>query len=109
MPSVRAATSPSPAPRRWDRTGTRWGTVTAAQARTCFEIIRAALQEVGADLTDVIRTRTILTRIEDYEKVMVVHGEFLRDIRPASTVMQISRFIDPDWLVEIEADAIVEE
>ena len=80
----------------------------AAQARRCFEIIRAALQEVGADLADVIRTRTILTRIEDYERVMLVHGEFFRDIRPASTVMQISRFIDPDWLVEIGADAIVE-
>jgi len=48
-------------------------------------------------------------RIEDYEKVMLVHGEFFGDIRPASTVMQVSRFIDPDWLVEIEADAVVDE
>lgn len=81
----------------------------ASQARRCLEIIQDALRQVGADLASVVRTRTILTRIEDYERVMLVHGEFFKEIRPANTVMQISRFIDPDWLVEIEADAVVDE
>jgi len=48
-------------------------------------------------------------RIEDWEKVAEVHGEFFREIRPVNTTMQISRFIDPDWLVEIEADAVIED
>ena len=54
------------------------------------------------------RTRILLTHIEDWEQVAAVHGEFFRDIRPANTIMQIVHFIDPDWLVEIEADAVVE-
>jgi enamine deaminase RidA (YjgF/YER057c/UK114 family) len=80
-----------------------------AQARRCLEIIQAAIEGLGGHLSDVIRTRTFLTRIEDWEKVALVHGEFFKDIRPASTFVQVVRFIDPDWLVEIEADAIVEE
>jgi len=79
----------------------------AAQARRCLEIISEALEKLGASLSDVIRTRIILTRIEDWEKVALVHGEFFKDIRPANTIMQITRFIDPDWLIEIEADAVV--
>lgn len=81
----------------------------AAQARRCFEIIRLALEEAGAGLKDVIRTRMFLTRIEDWEAVGRVHGEVFEGIRPASTLVQVSRFIDPDWLVEIEADAMVED
>jgi enamine deaminase RidA (YjgF/YER057c/UK114 family) len=81
----------------------------AAQARRCFEVIREALQKLGADLGHVTRTRILLTRIEDWEAVADVHGEFFREVRPASTVMQVSRFIDPSWLVEIEADAVVPE
>jgi enamine deaminase RidA (YjgF/YER057c/UK114 family) len=80
-----------------------------AQARRCLEIIEAAIEGLGGHLSDVIRTRTFLTRIEDWEKVALVHGEFFKDIRPASTFVQVVRFIDPDWLVEIEADAVVEE
>jgi enamine deaminase RidA (YjgF/YER057c/UK114 family) len=80
----------------------------AAQARRCFEIIRLALEEAGVGLKDVIRTRTFLTRIEDWEAVGRVHGEVFEGIRPASTMIQVTRFIDPDWLVEIEADAIIE-
>jgi enamine deaminase RidA (YjgF/YER057c/UK114 family) len=57
----------------------------------------------------VVRTRILLTRIEDWEVVATVHGEFFRDIRPANTIMQISRFIHPEWLVEIEADAVVDD
>ena len=79
----------------------------AAQTRRCLEIIEHALQQAGANLGDVIRTRTFLTRIEDWEAVGRVHGEIFGDIRPASTMIQASRFIDPEWLVEIEADAVV--
>jgi enamine deaminase RidA (YjgF/YER057c/UK114 family) len=78
----------------------------AAQARRCFEIIRQALEQAGSGLDDVIRTRTFLTRVDDWEAVGKVHGEVFGNIRPASTMIQVSRFIDPDWLVEIEADAV---
>jgi len=81
----------------------------AAQARRILEIIREALKQLGADVRHVYRTRTLLTRIDDWEAVGRVHGEFFRDIRPANTVMQVSRFIDPQWLVEFEADAIVDD
>ena len=81
----------------------------AAQARRCLEIVRNALEQLGASLSDVTRTRILLTRIEDWESVGQVHGEFFREIRPVNTVMQVTRFIDPDWLVEIEADAVVED
>lgn len=81
----------------------------AVQARRCLEIIAAALEKAGASLDHVVRTRTLLTRIEDWEAVAAVHGEFFRDIRPANTIMQVSRFIDPEWLVEFEADAIVDD
>jgi enamine deaminase RidA (YjgF/YER057c/UK114 family) len=78
-----------------------------AQARRCFEISRLALQQLGARMEDVVRTRVLLTRIEDWKAVAEVHGEFFRDIRPVNTIMQVSRFIDPDWLVETEVDAVV--
>jgi enamine deaminase RidA (YjgF/YER057c/UK114 family) len=80
----------------------------AAQARRCIEIIQTAIEGLGGKLTDVIRTRILLTRIEDWEQVALVHGEFFGSTRPANTIMQVTRFIDPDWLVEIEADAVVE-
>ena len=80
----------------------------AAQMRRCIEIVRTALEQLGASLSDVVRTRILLTRIEDWETVGQVHGEFFGEIRPANTVMQVTRFIDPDWLVEIEVDAVVE-
>jgi enamine deaminase RidA (YjgF/YER057c/UK114 family) len=81
----------------------------AAQARRCLEIVAAALEGAGASLRHVVRTRILLTRIEDWEAVAGVHGEFFRDIRPVNTIMQVVRFIDPDWLVEIEADAVVDD
>lgn len=81
----------------------------ALQARRCLEIVREALVRAGASLDQVVRTRTLLTRIDDWQAVAAVHGEFFGAIRPANTIMQISRFIDPDWLVEFEADAVVEE
>ena len=81
----------------------------AAQARRCLEIIAAALEQAGASLRHVVRTRLLLTRIDDWEAVAGVHGEFFRDIRPVNTIMQVARFIDPDWLVEIEADAVLDD
>jgi enamine deaminase RidA (YjgF/YER057c/UK114 family) len=81
----------------------------ASQARRCIEIVAHALEQAGASLSDVIRTRILLTCIEDWERVGLVHGEFFGSIRPANTVMQVTRFIDPEWLVEIEADAVIDE
>jgi len=80
----------------------------AGQARRCLEIIQSAIEALDGKLSDVTRTRILLTRIEDWEQVATVHGEFFRSIRPANTIMQVVRFIDPEWLVEIEADAVVE-
>lgn len=79
----------------------------ASQARRCFEIIGEALSESGSSIRHVIRTRIYLTRIDDWEAVAPVHGEFFEEVRPASTVVQVSRFIDPEWLVEVEADAVI--
>src|SRR5262249_49963602 len=81
----------------------------AGQARRCFEISRQAIEQLGGSLQDVIRTRILLTRIDDWRAVAEVHGEFFRDIRPANTIVQVARFIDPDWLLETEVDAIVDD
>jgi enamine deaminase RidA (YjgF/YER057c/UK114 family) len=80
----------------------------AAQARQCLETIKAALKEAGASMEDVVRTRMLLTRMEDWERVAKVRGEYFKDIRPVDSVMEVSRFINPEWLVEIEVDAIVD-
>ena len=79
-----------------------------AQARRCLEIIASALEKAGVSLRQVVRTRTLLVRIEDWHAVATVHDEFLGEIRPANTIMQVPRFFDPDWLVEFEADAVVD-
>ena len=81
----------------------------AAQARRCLEIIAAALDGAGASLRHVVRTRILLIRIEDWSVVATVHGEYFRSIRPVCTVLQVSGLIDRDWLVEIEADAVVDD
>ena len=60
-------------------------------------------------MAQVVRTRILLTRIDDWQAVAAVHGEYFRNIRPVNTIMQVSRFIDPEWLVEIEADAVVDD
>ena len=79
----------------------------AAQTRRCIEIIRAALIDLGADLRHVVRTRIYLTRIEDWEEVGRAHGEFFSEFKPASTMVQVAGLINTDWLVEIEADAVI--
>jgi len=79
----------------------------AAQTRRCLEIIRAAVEALGGTLADVVRTRVFLTRVEDWPEVGRVHGEFFRDVRPAATMVKVAGLLDPDWLVEIEADAVV--
>jgi enamine deaminase RidA (YjgF/YER057c/UK114 family) len=81
----------------------------AAQAERCFEISRIALEQAGASLQDVIRTRIFLTRIEDWRAVAEVHGRYFGDIRPASTVVQVARLINPEWLIETEVDAVLSE
>ncbi|MEO8724483.1 MAG: RidA family protein [Acidobacteriaceae bacterium] len=77
----------------------------AAQARRCFEIIESALKEFGANRNHVVRTRMFLTRILDWQAVGAVHAEFFAGINPAATMVGTSELIDPEWLVEIEADA----
>jgi enamine deaminase RidA (YjgF/YER057c/UK114 family) len=78
-----------------------------SQAVHIFRKIEAALAQAGAQLEDVIRTRMFVTNIDDWEKVGRAHAEFFQRIRPAATLLQVSRLIDPQVLVEIEADAIL--
>lgn len=77
------------------------------QARRVLEIIVAALAEAGAQPEDVVRTRTYLARAEDWEQVGLAHGEVFADVRPASTMVVVAGFLDPRWLVEMEADALL--
>ena len=80
----------------------------AAQARRVLEIIAKALEDAGGSMDDVVRTRTFLTNMDDWKAVGRVHGEVFSRIRPASFFVEVNRFIDPEWLVEMEADAIIE-
>jgi len=74
------------------------------QTVRCFEIARAAIEEAGFALGDAIRVRMLLTDMSRWEEASRAHGEWFRDIRPASTFVEVSGFIDPGWLVEIEID-----
>jgi len=79
------------------------------QARRCLEIIVTALAEAGAGPEHVVRTRTFLRHTEDWEEVGRAHGEVFADARPASTMIVVSALLDPRWIVEIEADALLPE
>lgn len=79
------------------------------QTRRCLQIIQEALEAVGATLDSVVRTRVFIVRLEDWEAIAAVHGEFFGEIRPASTVVQVQGLLDPEWRVEIEADALLED
>ena len=81
----------------------------ALQAHQCFETIEAALKQAGASLKDVVRTRMLLTRISDWEAIAEVRGKYFKNVRPVDTVMEVSRFINPDWLVEVEVDAVIDQ
>lgn len=80
-----------------------------AQTTQCFEIIRAALEQAGSGLRDVVRTRVILTDIENWQEAIEARKKFCIDARPVDTIMAVTRFVKPEWLVEIEVDAVIAE
>jgi enamine deaminase RidA (YjgF/YER057c/UK114 family) len=77
-----------------------------AQAKRCLEIVANALDEAGAGLADVVRTRVYLVRATDFDEVARAHGEAFASTRPANTTVVVQALVDPRWLVEIEAEAV---
>lgn len=77
------------------------------QTKQCFEIIKAALESAGSGVGDIVRTRVILTDIDNWKEAIEARKLYCRDARPVDTIMAISRFVNPEWLVEIEVDAVI--
>ncbi|MEA2467870.1 MAG: hypothetical protein QOJ57_1996 [Thermoleophilaceae bacterium] len=77
------------------------------QMRRCVEIVKDALEELGATLDDVVRTRMYLTDAQHWEAVGRAHGEAFRNARPAATMVVVTALVDPRWVVEMEAEAVV--
>jgi enamine deaminase RidA (YjgF/YER057c/UK114 family) len=80
-----------------------------AQSVRCLDIAEMALQDAGASLADVIRTRVMLTDISHWRQAARAHAERFAEVRPATTFVEVSRFVDPQWLVEFEVDAVVSD
>ncbi len=78
-----------------------------AQTCQCFEIIKRALEDAGSGLHDIVRTRVILTDIDTWKQAIEARKRYCIDARPVDTIMAIDRFVNPEWLVEIEVDAIM--
>jgi enamine deaminase RidA (YjgF/YER057c/UK114 family) len=78
-----------------------------AQSVRCLDIAEQALQEAGASLADVVRTRVMLTDIGQWREAARAHAQRFAQVRPACTFIEVSRFVDPEWLVEFEVDAII--
>ena len=78
-----------------------------AQTIQAFKTIEAALNEAGASLSDIVRTRIYMANIDQWQDVGRAHGEIFGSIRPATTMVEVKRLIDPDMLIEIEADAMI--
>lgn len=74
-----------------------------------LQIIEAALKEVGATMADVVRTRMFVTDIARWEEIGRAHGEFFKNVRPVATMVEVKALIDPDQLIEIEVEAIIDE
>jgi enamine deaminase RidA (YjgF/YER057c/UK114 family) len=78
------------------------------QTKRCLEIVQRAIADLGLTLGSVIRTRVMLTDVDRWQEAARAHGEFFAAIKPACSFIEVSRFIDPGWLVEIEADCVVD-
>lgn len=78
-----------------------------AQTTRCFEIIKAALEQAGSGLHDIVRTRVILTDIDNWKEAVEARKKYCVDARPVDTIMAVTRFVNPESLIEIEADAVV--
>jgi len=77
------------------------------QTKACMEIMRKAIEDAGGKMEDVIRTRIMLRDISKWKDAAKAHGEYFSEIRPACTFVEVKGFIDPEWLVETEADCIL--